>query len=125
MYVDETIIPDDDESLMELRIMQCTIIRTPGLFWGTFLQFLAPPFLDAFDIIALILDDVFIPHKGKNSVNMTNLIETMDQLNVSTISPAIDGDTHRFLRPGQSHLEGCTVEVEFIETYVQLFTQEA
>ena len=125
LYVHQTVIPDDDDDLEKLRTTyKCTIVRTPGVSWGTFLQFLPPMLTNQFQHIAIMLDDTYLPTKGDRPINIPRLLETMQIHNISSMSPAIIGDSHGVFEP-PDHGGNCVREIGFIETYVQIFTTEA
>lgn len=127
MFAKEDRIPKNNENLKKLQNeLQCTIPRTPGIFWGDFLQFMVPVFTSNFDYIALVLDDIFMPIQGQYTVNATKLIERMETYDIDVIQPAIVGDTHSSIkRADGNNMTRCIVEVPAIETYAQIFTKDA
>lgn len=127
MFAPEYMIPDSNVHLRTLiDELGCTIPRTPGIFWGHFLQYLLPTFTSKYDYIAIVLDDIFMPDRGENAVNATKLIESMQKFDIDVITPAILGDTYNSIALSQSkRLENCIVERRFIETFVQIFSSHA
>mmetsp|Transcript_12594 Transcript_12594/g.15974 ORF Transcript_12594/g.15974 Transcript_12594/m.15974 type:complete len:355 (+) Transcript_12594:56-1120(+) len=127
MYAKEDEVPDDDEHLRSLRDkLGCTVPRTPGVQWVTFLQFITPTLVANYDYIALILDDVMIPNKGEYAVDPKRMIENMENHNIQVMTPGIVGDTHRFVQTAEERgLDKCLVEVNYIETYLQLYSRDA
>ncbi len=127
MYAKEDRIPDDNEHLRNLiDNAGCTVPRTPGIFWGNFLQFITPTLVSNYDYVALVLDDVFIPTQGENAVNIDKMIEEMETHQIGVMSPGIVGDTHGYI--GKSKEQGvdkCIAEARFQETYLQIFTRDA
>jgi len=129
MFALEETIPDNDMHLKNLRDeLKCTILRRPGFHWGDYLQLLAPPFVSSYDYLALVLDDMFIPHQGENAVDADVLIQRMQTHDIDVISPGVVEDTHNFIGMAESkkyNLKGCLAEVSMIETYVQIFSSDA
>ncbi len=127
MFAREDRIPDDDHHLINLKEeLGCTIIRKPGTFWGDFLQFIVPTFVNNYEYLALVLDDIFFPVQGEDIVNVTKLIQNMQVHDVDVIQPGIVGDTHGYIqRSIDENLDRCFVEVNFIETFVQIFSRAA
>jgi len=126
MYVSEKMIPDDNLYLLQLRKkLNCTIVRSPGIHWGTFLLFLTPEFVSHYQYISLILDDIYIPHSGTYAVNSTTIIHQMERLNIDVFSPSIVRDHHKTMDPLFRMDEGCVVRIKTMETFVQIFTREA
>ena len=128
MYAKEDRIPDDDPHLRALiDDLGCTVPRTPGIFWGDYLQFITPTLVDNYDYVALVLDDIYFPAEGPTAVNATKLIEKMETYDVDVMQPAITGDTYntRGMASSQGIDLNCIVEVKFIETYAQFFTRDA
>ena len=123
-------IPDDDEHLVVLRDeLGCSISRTPSSItwdWGTFLQYISPTFVSNYDYIALVLDDVFIPDRGSRAVNPNKLIKDMKTHNIDVMSPSIMGYSHGLRQVAlDESVDGCLMEVDMLETFVQLFTRDA
>mmetsp|Transcript_25963 Transcript_25963/g.32677 ORF Transcript_25963/g.32677 Transcript_25963/m.32677 type:complete len:344 (+) Transcript_25963:65-1096(+) len=127
MYVKEDHISDDDIHLINLREnLGCTVPRTPGMLWGTFLQFITPTLVANYDYIALVLDDVFIPNQGKHPVNIDKMVKTMEERDIHVMTPGIIGDTYGFINKAQEQgLDECIAEASMIETYLQIFTRDA
>lgn len=127
MFAKEDRIPKNNTHLMTLQNeLQCVIPRTPGIFWGDFLQFMVPVFTNHFDYIALVLDDIFMPIQGPYAVNATKLIERMETYHIDAIQPGIVGDTHNYIQHSKkSKMTNCIAEVPAIETYTQIFTRKA
>jgi len=127
MYAKEDTVPDDDIHLRNLRDkLGCTVPRTPGVMWVTFLQFITPTLVANYDYIALVLDDVMIPNKGEYAVDPKRMIENMEAHGIQVMTPGIVGDTHGFIQSAEERgLEKCLVEVNYIETFLQLYTRDA
>jgi hypothetical protein len=127
IFAKEDRTPDENKHLRRLQDdLQCMIPRTPGIHWGDFLQFMIPVFTSQFAYIALVLDDIFMPIQGQNTINATTLIERMEKHHIDVIQPAIVGDSRHFIRKSkQFNTERCIVEVPFIEIYAQIFTKDA
>ena len=129
MYVNESHIPDSDQHLTLLRDnLGCTVIRTPEMHWGIFLQFLSPTLVvPQYEYIAILLDDVFLPHHGDHAIHVPQLLHQMKVHNVTSLSPGIVGDHHQILNPRDNiqEYQQCLVQVKFLETYFQLFTSQA
>ena len=52
MFASEAMIPDDNVHLRALQDeLGCTIPRTPGLFWGDFLQQVTPVLVSNYDYV--------------------------------------------------------------------------
>ena len=57
LYVDESIVPEDDYHLRQLQqptehdSTACAVIRTPNVAWGVFLQYLAPPLVQQYQLL--------------------------------------------------------------------------
>ena len=122
-------IPDDDKHLSILRDeLNCSISRSSHMTWdwGTFLQYISPTFVSNYDYVALVLDDMFIPDRGERKVDPTKLIGQMKKHNIDVMSPSIMGDSHGFRQVAiDGNVDGCLMEVDMIETFVQLFSREA
>eukprot|EP00581_Thalassiosira_minuscula_P004456 CAMPEP_0183736968 /NCGR_PEP_ID=MMETSP0737-20130205/50722_1 /TAXON_ID=385413 /ORGANISM="Thalassiosira miniscula, Strain CCMP1093" /LENGTH=338 /DNA_ID=CAMNT_0025971131 /DNA_START=58 /DNA_END=1074 /DNA_ORIENTATION=- len=127
MFAKEDRIPDDNKHLRNLvDELGCSIPRTPGVFWGDFLQFLTPTFINNYEFISLVLDDMFIPHQGDYAVDVNKLLQKMQTHKLDVIAPGIVGESHGYLdRAQKQNKTNCLVEVNAIETYVQIFTAEA
>jgi len=127
MFSKEDRIPDNNAFLISLQNeLGCSISRTPGLMWGDFLQFISPTFVSNYDYVALVLDDVFIPNQGPHAVDANKMIENMKQYDIQVMSPGLVGDTYHTLDKASIRgLDRCIAEVDFIETYMQLFTRDA
>ena len=127
MFAKEDRIPDDDPHLRRLiDELGCAIPRTPGLFWGDFLQFITPTFVANYDYIALHLDDIFIPDQGPNKFNSTEFLDTMKKHDIGIMQPGMIGDSRQILHTAKDRgLDGCVAEVNLIETYVEVFTRDA
>jgi hypothetical protein len=127
MFAYEDTIPEDDETLIQLKDeYECSVPRMPGIMWGDFLQFMIPTFVDNYDYVALLLDDIFLPDKGDNKFDPSKLIQRMEANNITVMSPGIVGDSHNVLGTADANGWGnCIIETEMIETYVQFFTREA
>lgn len=128
LYVNETVIADDNHHLQQLKVGGCSIVRTPNVEWGVFLQYLPPLLVEPYDYVALLLDDMFLPDKGPQAVNIPRLLRHMQRHNVSSISPGIMGDAHGIMHPKTNKKKGthkCLVQVKFIETFCQVFTRDA
>lgn len=127
MYAKEDLIPDDDEHLRNLQDnLGCTVPRTPGMFWGTFLQFITPTLVSNYDYVALVLDDVFIPNQGKQAVNIDAMIDNMEKHDVHVMSPGVVGDTYKFINLAhEQNMDKCIAESFLIETFLQIFTRDA
>lgn len=127
MFAKEDRIPDDDKHLRTLiDELGCTIPRTPGSMWGDFLQFITPTFVSNYEYVALVLDAIFIPDQGPHKVNATKVIENMEKHDIHVMQPGMVGDSRRVLNLAQAKgLDRCIVEVDYIETYVQVFTRDA
>ena len=127
MYMNETVIPDDDDNLWKLQQEErCAVIRTPGIPWGVFLQFLPPLLVNQYEYIAVLLDDIYLPRQGKRPINVPRLLSQMQTHNLSSITPGIVSDNHRVLNPNKhKDYQDCLVEVKFIETFFQIFTLPA
>jgi hypothetical protein len=127
MFAKENRISDDDPHLHRLQDeLGCTIVRTPGVMWGTFLQYVSPTFVSNYDHVALVLDDMFIPDQGPHAVDVNKMIRNMAKHDIQVMSPGIVGDTYKLIENAEKEgLDGCIGEVQFIETYVQLFTRDA
>ena len=127
MFAKEDRIPDDDKHLRTLiDELGCTIPRTPGSMWGDFLQFITPTFVSNYEYVALVLDAIFIPDQGPHKVNATKMIENMEKHDIHVMQPGMVGDSRRVLNLAQAKgLDRCIVEVDYIETYVQVFTRDA
>ena len=111
----------------------CTVIRTPNVAWAVFLQYLAPPLVQQYENIAVMLDDVFLPTSGHHPVRIPKLLESIERYNLSSISPSIQGGTWPVMN-GQvdrhSTFQGrstrhCLVRPTMIETYSQIFTKQS
>lgn len=128
MYVDETIIPDSHPDMIALRDKaDCTVIRTPNVQWGNFLQYLPPALVDQYQHVAILLDDIFLPDRGPRPVNVTQLLDTMEQYNLDSIQPAVRGDgwmVNPDIRKRSQFLD-CLLHVPMIETFFQIFTRSA
>ena len=127
MYVNESIIPDDNADMIALRAAHCTIVRTPNVQWGNFLQSLPPALVDTFDHVAILLDDIFLPDRGPRPVNVTQLLYTMHQYQIDSIQPAVRGDGW-LVNPNfgqRARFLDCLVAVPMIETFFQIFTRTA
>lgn len=128
MFANGEEIPDDDVHLKHLKDdeLACTVVRKPGQHWGDFLQYITPVFVSNYDYVALVLDDVFMPHDGQYAVNTTKLIERMQDHNVASIQPGMVGPTHDFMSIARTkRISQCLVSSTFIETYAQIFTRDA
>ena len=128
MYVNESHIPDSDQHLTLLRDnLGCTVIRTPGMYWGIFLQFLSPTLVvPQYEYIAILLDDVFLPHQGDHAIHVPRLLHQMKVHNVTSLSSGIVGENHALLNPTMhAEYDDCLVQVQYIETFFQLFTAQA
>ena len=139
LYVDDTIVPEDDFHLMQLQqptendSTTCTVIRTPNVAWGVFLQYLAPPLVQQYEYIAVMLDDVFLPTAGPHPVRIPKLLESIEKYNLSSISPSIVGGTWDVMN-GELDLHAnyqgrstrhCLVRPSMIETFSQIFTKQS
>ncbi len=127
MFGTEERIPDNDEYLITLRDeLGCSISRTPGVQWGNFLQFVTPTFVSNYDYVALVLDDIFIPDRGKGIVNPNKMIENMKKFSIDVMSPSIVADGHGLREVAKRKgFDGCLMEVDMIETFVQFFSRDA
>lgn len=127
MYVKEDRIEADSKYLQLLdNDLGCSIIRMPGLHWGDFLHFISPTLTSNYDYVSIVLDDVFIPHQGEHEVNVSEMIVKMKDNSIDVFSPCIINDTFGSMGKAQRRgLEGCVVEVDFIEVYIKLFTRKA
>lgn len=127
MFVEEDVVPNDDQHLIRLQNeLSCSVSRKPGIHWGDFLQFITPTFVSNYDYFALVLDDMFIPDRGQYAVDAMKMIETMEHHDIQVMSPAVHGEHHGQIENlNRKGLHGCVVEVEVIETFVQLFTRDA
>lgn len=127
MYAVEDKIANENEHLKNLqKELGCSVPRMPGVAWGDFLQFLTPTFVDNYDYIALVLDDMFIPDQGDHPFDAAKLIEQMKENNIDIISPAVIADTWNFWeRAANNGWDECLVEIDFIETFVQFFSRDA
>merc|ERR1712194_553334 len=127
MFAKEDRIPDNNTRLQRMRDeLGCNIIRRPGLFWGDYLQLIAPVFVSNYDYITISLDDVFMPTQGRYPVNATRMIQSMQTHDIDVISPGIIGDTHNQIKKAKyANMSECIFEIKMIETYVQTFTRDA
>ena len=127
MFAKEDRIPDDNPHLLNLKEeLGCTIPRMPGTYWGDFLHYITPTFVQNYEYLALVLDDIFFPVQGEDAVNATKLIQNMQVHDIDVIQPGIVADTHGYIqRSIDENLDQCVVEVNFIETYVQIFNSAA
>ena len=139
LYVDDRVVPENDFYLMQLQqptendSTACTVIRTPNVAWGVFLQYLAPPFVQQYEYIALMLDDVFLPVSGPHPIRIPKLLESIEKYNLSSISPSIQGGTWSVMNGEldlHAHYQGrstrhCLVRPSMIETYSQIFTKQS
>ncbi len=88
MYATESEVGDDDIHLRNLRDNHgCTVPRTPGVMWVTFLQFITPTLVANYDYIALVLDDVMIPNKGEYAVDTKKMIKKMKDHDIQVLTP--------------------------------------
>ncbi len=123
-------IPDDEEFLVTLRDeLGCSISRPNGVVawdWGTFLQFITPTFVSNYDYVALVLDDVFIPDRGNRAIDPKKMIQDMEKYGIDVMSPSILGDSHGLRQVAiDEGVDGCLMEVDMIDSFVQLFTRDA
>mmetsp|Transcript_8542 Transcript_8542/g.23965 ORF Transcript_8542/g.23965 Transcript_8542/m.23965 type:complete len:352 (-) Transcript_8542:300-1355(-) len=127
MYSKEDQVADDNIHLRHLKDeLGCSISRIPGLFWGDFLHFVSPTLVSNYDYVSIVLDDVFIPHQGEHRVDTVDMIEKMKEYNIDVLSPGTINDTFGSVAKAKDQdLDGCIGEVDFIETFMQLFTREA
>ena len=130
LYVNETKVPENHDNLVQLRKEGCTVIRTPGVHWGIFLQYLPPVLIETFDYVAVLLDDMYLPDSGPTPINIPRLLQHIKQHNITSISPAVMGDPHRILnhpyaRGNDKTYATCLTEIKFINTFLQIFTREA
>lgn len=127
MYSKEDRISDDNTHLQHLKgELGCSISRTPGLFWGDFLHFVSPTLVSNYDYVSIVLDDVFIPHKGEHSVDALEMLGKMEKYGINVLSPGIINDTFGSVIKAQDQgLDGCVGETDYIETFVQIFTRDA
>mmetsp|Transcript_18480 Transcript_18480/g.26015 ORF Transcript_18480/g.26015 Transcript_18480/m.26015 type:complete len:371 (-) Transcript_18480:365-1477(-) len=127
MFAKEDRIPDGNKHLVTLRNeLNCTVPRTPGLHWGDFLQFVTPTFVNNYEYVALVLDDIFFHVRGSGAVKPEKLIENMQAHNLDVIQPGIIGDSHSFIeKSAEADMKNCIIETNFIETYAQIFSSAA
>ena len=127
MFAKEDRIPDDNPHLLNLKEeLGCTIPRMPGTHWGDFLHYIIPTFVQNYEYLAIVLDDIFFSVQGEDAVNATKLIQNMQIHDIDVIQPGIVGDSHGYIqRSIDENLDQCVVEVNFIETYVQIFNSAA
>lgn len=127
MFAKEDHIPNNDTHLQQLRDDQnCTILRMPKLMWGDFLQIITPTFISSYEYITVVLDDIFIPDRGPHAVNADVMIDNMKSYNIQVMSPAVVGDSHNYIgKAKKRHMDNCIAQVDFIETYLQVFTRDA
>jgi len=127
MFADEELIPDTNPHLRNLvDELECSVPRTPGVQWGSFLQFITPTFVSHYDHIAIVLDDVFMPHKGLYAIKPDIMLKKMGEHGLGVIQPGIIGDTwNRLQKAKDSGIDKCLVKAFSIETYLQIFTREA
>jgi hypothetical protein len=119
VHLDESEISPDDQKVKEIG-SKCTIVRLPGLYWSHFLMTLTPQLTQQYEYIAVVLDDLFAPAHGESAVNMTKLLQQMQQYNLSSISPSIMGAAW----PSTLPQEPCLWHVHQIETFFQIFSRD-
>lgn len=126
MHAKEDVIPDDHYFLMRLRAEGCSVVRTPDVHWGVFMQYLSPVLVSHYKYIAILLDDVLLPKTGSLAINVPRLLSYIEDFNLSLISPSVGGGAHFHFRPGGNYTENrCLTNVEYIETFLQIFTNDA
>ena len=90
-----------------------------------FLQYIFPTFVSNYDHIALVLYDMFIPDQVLHVVDVDKMIKNMSKYNIQVMHPGIVGDTWESINNAEKEgLDHCICEVQFIETYVQVFTRD-
>lgn len=73
-----------------------------------------------------MLDDVFVPHNGVHSVDAMELLEKMEKYDIDVLSPGTINDTFgSVMKAKDQGLDGCIGEVDYIETFMQVFTRDA
>eukprot|EP00977_Amphora_coffeiformis_P007470 scaffold1634_cov137-Amphora_coffeaeformis.AAC.9 len=125
IYVNETELPADEPNLVKLEEHGCNLIRTPHVYWGTFLQYVPPAMTDHYDYLALVLDDVYAPAADAgvpNGLNVTAMLGAMEKFGFGTISPRIEGNHHPRQMSDNTDCIGATGQ---IETFLQFFTADA
>jgi hypothetical protein len=119
VHKDESVISPDDPMLKEIG-SKCSILRLPGLYWSHFLMTITPEMAQQYKYIAVVLDDLFAPVQGDSAVNMTRLLQQMQQFNLSSISPSIKGSGW----PSTQPQEPCLWHAHQIETFFQIFSRD-
>jgi len=127
MVSKEDTVPDDDPHLRALiDELDCSVPRTPALYWGDLLQFITPTLVSKYEYIALVLDDMFIPHEGERAFDANLFVERMKKYNIGVMQPAVDNDTWNTIAVSKNFgVNGCIAEVPFIETYLEVFSRDA
>ena len=120
-------VDDEDEHMTSLQgELECTISRPSGETRGDFLQYITPTFVSNYDYVSLVLGDIFVPDRGPRAINAKSLLEQMQTHDVQIMSPSILGDTHGFRQVARDNdADGCLMEVNMVETHVQIFTRDA
>jgi hypothetical protein len=118
MHAEESAISSTEPRLVEIA-NHCSIVRLPGMMWSHFLLTLTPELTRGYQHVAVVLDDLFAPSQGENYVNVTSLLQSMQDHNLSSISPAIKGSVWTSTQPRRKR---CLWKVHHTETFLQIFT---
>ena len=118
VHADESEISPNDLMVNEIA-SRCSIIRLPGLYWSHFLMTLTPELVHQYKHIAVLLDDLFAPIQGDTAVNVTKLLQQMQDYNLTSISPTVKGAIWGSTEPQ----EPCLWHSHHIETFFQIFTR--
>jgi hypothetical protein len=118
MHAEESYISSTEPRLVEIA-NHCSIVRLPGMMWSHFLLTLTPELTSGYQHVAVVLDDLFAPSQGENYVNVTDLLQSMQDHNISSISPAIKGSVWTSTQPRRKR---CLWKVHHTETFLQIFT---
>ena len=120
VHANEIAVPSKEARMQEIA-RRCSIVRLPGVFWTHFLMTLTPELTRNYQHIAIVLDDVLAPTHGDSPVNVSKLLQTMQEHNLSSISPSIKG---AFWKATQPQPRRCLWQTQHIETFFQIFSRE-
>lgn len=118
VWADEAKLSSNHSDMVKLS-QRCSIERWPGLQWGQFLAKLDVQRVQAYEHIAVVLDDIYLPKVGPRPINVPALLEDLHRYNLSSVSPAFHGGSMNSMRP-ESKM--CLVQGETLEIYLGIYS---
>ena len=133
-YLTQVALPDNDTALVALG-RRCKVQRHPGFGWGQLLHTLNPTVLAAYDFLAVVLDDVFLPSSGPTPLCVECLVRSLSSHHLDVVSPVVLGAhmhalnttvVYRNRNGGLTHtVDTGLYEVEVVEFFATFFTRDA